>query len=186
MPAADRSGPGETLVRPAVPDDAGAVAGIYATYVEGGYATFEEQAPTADEVAARMTGAPRLPWLVATRDDAVVGFAYAASHRPRAAYRWTVETSVYLRSDETGRGTGRALYDVLLAAVRDLGHVTALAAIAQPNPASVRLHESLGFTCVGLVPGTGFKHGRWRDLGWWALPLQPVRPTPPAEPRPWG
>lgn len=169
-------------MRPASADDAPAVAAIYAGYVEGGHSTFEEVPPGAEEMAARMAGAPRLPWLVATRDDVVVGFAHAASHRPRAAYRWTVETSVYLGADEVGRGTGRALYDVLLRRLRDLGYVTVLAAIAQPNAASERLHESLGFTCVGMVPDIGFKLGQWRALGWWALPLHARPPAPPAQP----
>ncbi|MBC7640008.1 MAG: N-acetyltransferase [Rhodoferax sp.] len=172
-------------VRPAGRADAEAVADVYAHYVRHSWATFEEQPPTAAEMARRIDSEPRLPWLVAERDGAVVGFAYAGVHRPRAAYRWTVETSVYLREDERGRGTGRTLYLPLLQHLRVLGYVVAMACIAAPNPASVALHESLGFTDVGLVPRVGHKLGAWRDLGWWSLALAEQHERQPPEPLPW-
>src|SRR3712207_6199773 len=92
-----------------------------------------------------MLGEPRLPWFVACRDGRVVGYAYAGAHRARAAYRWSVDCSVYLADGERGAGTGRALYERLLPAVRDLGYVTAFAGIALPNAAdrkSTRLNSS--------------------------------------------
>lgn len=171
-------------VRAALAADGEAVAAVYAHWVRHSWATFEEQPPSGAELAARIGSQPRLPWLVAERDGAVVGFAYAGVHRPRAAYRWTVETSVYLRQDERGRGTGRALYLPLLQHLRDLGYAVAMACIAAPNPASVALHRSLGFADVGVVPCVGYKLGAWRDLGWWSLPLTAQDGGQPAEPLP--
>ncbi len=161
---------------------------MYGHYVRTSWATFEEQPPTPAEIARRIDSEPRLPWLVAEGEGegTVVGFAYAGVHRPRAAYRWTVETSVYLREDERGRGAGRALYLQLLQHLRDLGYVVTMACIAAPNPASVALHESLGFADVGLVPRVGHKLGAWRDLGWWSLALAEQHDQQPPEPLPWA
>jgi L-amino acid N-acyltransferase YncA len=176
---------GETVVvRPATRADSAAIAEIYRPYVEDGVVSFEEVAPTANEFERRMAAEPRLPWLVALRGDRVVGYAYACVHHPRAAYRWGVDVSVYLDATEVGRGIGRVLYDRLLAAVRDLGYVTAYAGIALPNPASVGLHESFGFTLVGVYRDVGYKRGRWHDVGWWQLALVDP-PLGPPKPRPW-
>lgn len=172
-------------VRPALPGDAAAVAALYAPYVTDGVASFEQTPPDAAEVLVRMTARPRLPWLLAERSGAPVGFAYASPHRARAAYRWACDVSVYLAAEERGRGTGRALYDVLLPLLRELGLVTAHAGITLPNDASVRLHERLGFAPVGVYRDVGFKHGSWHDTGWWRLAL--VSPPPsPGEPQEWG
>ena len=172
------------LVRPARPDDAPALAAVYAPYVMDGVASFELEPSSADDVRARLMARPRLPWLVAERDGDVVGFAYASPHNPRAAYRWSVNTSVYLVAGERGRGTGRALYEALLPVLRDLGLVTAHAGITLPNDASAGLHEALGFTVVGVYPDVGFKHGRWHGVGWWRLALAPP-PADPPEPQDW-
>ena len=172
-------------VRPATSADAGAIAAIYAQHVEGGYATFEVEAPDAAEYAQRMAARPRLPWLVAEEDGSVLGFAYAARHRARAAYRWSADVTVYLHSDVRRRGIGRALYEQLLPAVASLGYVSAFAGIALPNEASVGLHEALGFAPVGVYRDVGFKLGRWRDVGWWQLRLCDPPPEDPAEPREW-
>ncbi|MEU2347555.1 arsinothricin resistance N-acetyltransferase ArsN1 family B [Modestobacter sp. NPDC049651] len=173
------------VVRPADVPDAAAVAAVYAPYVTGTAASFESEAPDAAELARRMLRGPRLPWLVAERDGEVVGYAYAGPHGTRPGYRWTVDCSVYLVAGEQGRGTGRALYRRLLPEVRRLGYVTAYAGIALPNPGSVGLHESLGFTAVGVYRQAGFKLGRWLDVGWWQLPLA-TPPEQPAEPRAWA
>lgn len=170
-------------VRPATPADAAAIAAIYGAHVSDGYASFETEAPSVAEIARRMAAAPRLPWLVAEQDAAVIGFAYAARHRERAAYRWSADVSVYLAAPATGRGVGRALYDALLPEVAALGYVSVFAGIALPNAASVRLHESVGFTPVGVYRDVGFKHGQWRDVGWWQRRLVDPPPGEPAEPR---
>ena len=172
-------------VRSADIGDAAAIAGVYAPYVEGSVSSFEETAPDAAPMAGRMLEPPRLPWLVAVRDGEVLGYAYASRHRARRAYRWSVEVSVYLRAAERGQGTGRALYADLLAAVRSLGYVSAYAGITLPNDSSVGLHESMGFTPIGVFHGVGFKHGQWHDVGWWELPLG-ESPVTPDEPRAWS
>jgi phosphinothricin acetyltransferase len=172
-------------IRAAAAQDAAAVAAIYAPYVGDGYASFEAEAPDAGEFQRRMLSKPRLPWLVADEGATVVGFAYAARHRERAAYRWSADVSVYLAPDATGRGVGRALYERLLPVVASLGYVSAFAGIALPNPASVALHESFGFAQVGVYRNVGFKHGEWRDVGWWQSRLVSELPVDPAEPREW-
>src|SRR5215212_7028069 len=159
------------LVRAADPDrDAAACAAIYAPHVDPGWASFEEEPPDAAELARRIRAMPA--WLVACDGDgAVVGYAYASTHRDRPAYRWAVEVSAYVESGATRRGVGRALYDALLPLLAERGYRVALAGITLPNPASVALHERCGFAPVGVYRGIGFKSGAWRDVGWWQRAL---------------
>jgi len=171
-------------IRPAGPADAAAIAAVYAPYVTDGVASFEAVAPDADEMLRRVLAQPRLPWLVALRDDVLVGYAYAGQHKTRAAYRWAVDVSVYVAASEQRQGTGRALYGELLPQLASLGYVTAFAGITLPNPGSVGLHESLGFTPVGVYEGVGFKQGQWHDVGWWQRRLRNAS-LDPAEPVPW-
>jgi phosphinothricin acetyltransferase len=121
----------------------------------------------------------RHPWLVAD-DDGVLGYAYATQHRSRAAYDWSVDVSVYLAPPARGRGLGRALYTALLDLLAVQGHANAFAGIALPNPASVALHETLGFTPVGVYRAVGWKLGSWHDVGWWQRRLS----SSDAPPRP--
>ena len=146
--------------------------------------SFEQDPPEERDIGQRMLAAPRLPWFVALRDGAVVGYAYAARHRDRPAYRWSVDVTVYLAPGERGRGTGRALYEALLAEVTGLGYVSAFAGITLPNEASIALHEAMGFVPVGVFARTGFKQGRWHDVGWWQRTLN-ESPVPPTDPLPW-
>ena len=171
-------------IRPAGDADAAAIAAVYAPYVTGSVISFEAEPPDAQEMQRRMTARPRLPWLVAVDGDDVLGFAYASAHRAREAYRWAADASVYLEAGRRGRGIGRALYDVLVPLVRDLGYVTLHAGIALPNDASRRLHEAMGFELVGVYRSVGFKAGAWHDVGWWQLPLRDP-PGEPDEPREW-
>ena len=174
------------MVRAAVPADAPAVAAIYAPVVTDTAISFEEQPPTPDEIGRRMLARPRLPWLVADDGGRVAGYAYASAHRARPAYRWSADCSVYLDPAYQGQGLGRRLYQRLITEVRDLGYRTLFAGIALPNPASVGLHEALGFTPAGVFRGVGYKLGAWRDVGWWQLPLDGTGSgADPAEPRAW-
>jgi phosphinothricin acetyltransferase len=121
----------------------------------------------------------QLPWLVATDDDGTVaGLAYAGPWNPRPAYRWTVETTVYVAADRRGRGIGDALYGSLLDRLRRQGLHSALAVVALPNPASVRLHERHGYVVAGLLREAGFKLGEWRDVGLWQCLLTEDRSAP--------
>jgi len=172
-------------VRTAGPADAAGIAAVYAPYVTDSVASFEAVPPDAAEMQRRMLAEPRLPWLVASRGGDVVGYCYASSHRARAAYRWSVDCSVYLAASEHRRGTGRALYEELFPLLRELGHVSVFAGVTLPNPASVGLHEALGFTPVGVERAVGWKDGRWHDVGWWQRTLQDP-PEAPAEPRLWS
>jgi L-amino acid N-acyltransferase YncA len=171
------------VIRPADPArDAAACAAIYAAYLKEGWASFEEEAPDADEISRRIASSHL--WLVSEQAGEVTGFAYATQHRPRAAYRWTVETTIYLERCFHGRGIGRALYEALLSRLAERGFRNALAVIALPNPASVALHESLGFELIGIFARVGFKAGAWRDVGWWqrALGSGEGDDLPPCEP----
>ena len=166
-------------VRPALEQDAAAVAGIYAPYVEHTAISFEERVPTPDEMAARIEKCcSRWQWLVAEIDDAVVGYAYGSQHRERAAYRWSVEVSAYVGRDHHRKGIGRALYDALFAELADKGFCNAFAGITLPNDPSVKLHTSMGFEPIGTFRSIGWKFGRWHDVAWFQRPL---RNGPPVE-----
>ena len=168
----------------ATPADAAAVAAIYAPYVTGSTASFEAVAPSAEEIGRRMVEAPRLPWLIATREERPVGYCYASRHRSRPAYQWSVECSVYLDDGERGRGTARALYGRLLPELARLGYISAFAGITLPNRPSVAFHEAMGFALVGVFAHAGFKRGAWRDVGWWQRTLREP-PAQPDAPRAW-
>lgn len=113
------------------------------------------------------------PWLVAVDDlGAVIGFAKASPWRPRAAYAWSVEVTVYVRPGSRRRGVGRALYTRLFEILRAQGYHTAVAGITQPNEASVRLHESFGMRQVGMLNEIGWKFGAWHGVGYWSMLLQ--------------
>jgi phosphinothricin acetyltransferase len=171
-------------IRAATSEDAAAIAGIYAHYVTASAVSFETEAPGPDEIAARMdSGANLYPWLAAEEDGAVSGYAYGAAFRTRHAYRFTVETTVYLSAAAQGRGVGRMLYAPLLELLERQGFTQAIAAIALPNAASVALHERLGFRHAGTYGQVGFKLGRWWDVGLWQRALaassdEPEEPLP--------
>jgi len=167
------------LVRPATPEDAPACAAIYAPYVTDTAVSFETEAPDAEEMGRRMAAAHA--WLVLEDEGEIVGYAYAGTFHPRAAYRWACETSVYLRSGFERRGGGRALYAVLLPQLKERGFTSAIAGMTLPNPGSEGLHRALGFQPVGTYRKIGFKHGAWHDVAWSQLILADSNGTP-AEP----
>jgi phosphinothricin acetyltransferase len=175
-------------IRPGDPDrDAARAAEIYRPAVVGSAISFEEVAPRADEMAARMrTVLARTPWLVVLADDdRVIGYAYASEHRSRVGYRWSVDISVYVDLAWHGRGIGRSLYAELLPILRRQRFVNAYAGIGLPNPASVALHESIGMTRIGIYERVGWKLGRWVDVAWYGLRLtEPPTDSPPPEPIP--
>jgi phosphinothricin acetyltransferase len=168
-------------VRIADPErDAPAVTAMYRPFVAGSIATFEEVAPSADEMARRMRATLEwTPWLVAEESGRLVGYAYAARHRERPGYRWSVDISVYVAEGFGGRGIGRSLYDELLAILRRQGFVNVYAGIALPNPASVALHEAIGMRRIGVYERVGFKFGAWPDVAWYGLRLAEPVGTPP-------
>jgi len=160
-------------IRPATAGDAAAIARIYAPYVRETTITFEEEPVTPAAMAQRMADAAGagLPWLVATRAETVVGYAYAARWKGRCAYRYSVESTIYLDLGARRGGIGTVLYAALLERLRSRGYHAVIGGIALPNDASVRLHEKLGFRKVAHFPEVGFKLGRWVDVGYWQIIL---------------
>ncbi len=171
-------------IRDADPErDASDCAAIYAPSVEAGATSFEERAPSREEMAARIERVSAThQWLVAEVGSEVIGYAYACAHRERPAYRWATDVSVYVAEARRRHGVGRALYEGLLERLRHQRFRVACAGITLPNDASVQLHESLGFRAVGVYRGIGWKAGAWRDVGWWQLELLPGGSEPPLEP----
>lgn len=174
---------GGARIRPATPADAPAVAAIYAPLVLDTPISFELDPPSEAEMGRRIEASGgRLPWLVCEAEEGVRGYAYASAYRARAAYRWSVEVSVYVGAARRARGVGSALYAALLSILELQGFHRAYAGITLPNPASVALHERMGFVRLGVYREVGFKQGVWHDVGWWERPLAAAGPSP-REPR---
>jgi len=169
-------------VRPAVRTDIPAVARIYAHAVEHGTATFELAAPDEAEMARRFNEltAQGFPYLVAVVDETVVGYAYAGPYRARPAYRFTVESSVYVAHDSYRRGVGKALLEALIEASTEKGFRLMVAVIGDSNQAaSIRLHEATGFKHAGVFESIGYKFDRWLDTVLMQRALGPGASKPP-------
>ena len=166
------------MIREATSSDAEAIAAIYAPIVTDTIISFEEEPPSADEIARRIAASHL--WLVAEEKGEMLGYAYAARFHPRAAYRWSVEASIYLSAASRGRGIGKALVAELLERLTDMGFVNVFGGTALPNPASERLLDSFGFEKVAHWRHAGFKFDAWHDVSWRQLTLQEP-PVPPPE-----
>lgn len=151
-------------IRDATPEDAPACAAIYAPYVTDTVISFEDEPPSATEMARRIADAHA--WLVLEDDGHVAGFAYAHRFAERAAYQWSCETSIYLERGRRRTGAGRALYETLFERLREHGLCRAFAGMTLPNDASAGLHRALGFEPAGVYRRVGWKHGAWRDVAW--------------------
>jgi phosphinothricin acetyltransferase len=162
-----------TAIRAATPADAERICTIYNHYIATTTISFEEEPVSAADIAQRIAdvGAANLPWLVMLDGDQLIGYAYATKWRVRAAYRFAVESSVYFDPEYAGQGRGRELYETLLAELRQRDLHLVIGGIAQPNEASVRLHERLGFQKVAHFSEVGLKFGQWIDVGYWQLKL---------------
>ncbi len=153
-------------IRPATADDAKSIAEIYQYYVRTTTSNFEFDPPSAEEIATRMEDVRKtnLPYLVAEIEDRVVAYAYATQFRPRPAYRFTVENTLYVDKNSVGRGIGRQLLVALISACREAGAKQMIAGLGGENPASEALHLSLGFERIGVLRNVGFKFERWLNL----------------------
>lgn len=162
------------VIRSATSADAWAIAGIYNYYIRHTVVTFEEQPLSTRAVEERISTvrAAGLPWLVVEHRDELMGYAYAGRFKERSAYRFCVETAVYLTHGKEGQGMGTRLYQELLETLGQQGIRSAVGLIALPNAASVTLHEKLGFRHTGTLQSVGFKHDRWVDVGYWQKLLQ--------------
>ena len=151
--------------------DAASLARIYNHYIASTYITFETDPLSAKDMADRVseTQNASLPWLVAEESGEIAGYAYASKWKGRCAYRFSVETTVYLDSSRTGRGIGFQLYTELIAAIRTLSMHAVIGGIALPNEQSIALHERLGFKKVAHFEQVGYKQDRWVDVGYWQL-----------------
>lgn len=160
------------MIRSCAPRDAPAICDIYNAYVRDTVITFEETPVSTAEMTQRIADVTAsFPWLVAEEKGAITGYAYATPWKARSAYRFSVETTVYVAPAYMRRGLGAALYRELIAALRKLDVHCAVGGIALPNPASVALHEKLGFTKIGQFVEIGRKFDRWVDVGYWELIL---------------
>jgi L-amino acid N-acyltransferase YncA len=165
-------------IRDARADDAAALLAIYQPFVTDTAVSFETEPPSVEEFAQRvLTAQSRWAWLVAEQAGRIAGYAYASSFRPRAAYRWSCEVSAYLAPEFRGRGLARALYERLIDVLVARGYCTAYAGIALPNEASVRFHQAMGFTAVGVFRRAGRKFNAWHDVSWWQRPLRDEPPV---------
>lgn len=176
-----------SIIRPAHAGDVPAMLAIYGPLVRDTTISFEYEPPTLAEMEHRLHAVQRhYPWLVCERAGEIAGYAYASSFRSRPAYQWTAEVTVYVHPDHQRGGVAQTLYRALFERLRVQGHRTAVAVITLPNAGSVALHEGLGFEPVGVFRRAGFKHGQWRDTGWWQLDLggdsAPAPPHPPDVP----
>ena len=170
-------------IRAATEDDAQGMLEIYSPVVRETAISFEARPPNTEEFCGRIRASleQRL-WLVCESNGLIGGYAYATQFNPREAYVWSVEVSVYVHPAQHRQGIGRALYTSLFRCLALQGYCTAVARITLPNPASVALHESMGFQAVGVNRGIGYKHGQWHDVGIWQMEIQP-RPPGPKAPR---
>ena len=170
-------------VRPATPDDLPAIQAIYAHHVAHGLASFEEEAPSVQEMRRRYdeVTAKGLPYLAAEAGGALAGYGYCTLYRARSAYRYALEDSVYVRKDAAGRGIGKAILGEMVRRCEALGYRQIIAVIGDSaNAASIGVHASQGFLRVGTLRSTGFKLGRWVDSVLMQRPLGPGDGTPPS------
>ena len=171
-------------IRIARKDDSPAIAEIYAPIVTQTHISFELEPPSADEMWGRMAKALESHvGLVAEEAGNVMGYAYASKYREKPAYKWSTETTIYVRDSARGKGVGSGLYKTLLRILAAQNYRQAFGGIALPNAGSIALHEAVGFKRVGINPEAGYKHGRWHDLGWWSFQLNtgddaPASPLP--------
>ena len=160
------------MIRNATIDDVAAICNIYNHYVLNTTVTFEEEAVSPIQMVKRIGDVQsKYPWLVYESEGSIIGYAYANAWKPRAAYRHTVEVSVYLDPAHTGKGLGKEIYAALIKRLEPLNIHTAIGGVALPNEASVRLHEALGFREMGYFKEVGFKFGKWVDVAYWDLLL---------------
>jgi phosphinothricin acetyltransferase len=170
------------IIRLATPDDADPIQAIYAPIVRDTVISFEVEPPSVGQMRQRVVETlAHYPWLVCDDRGQVLGYAYGSKHRERAAYQWSADVSVYVHAAARRRGVGRALYTSLFQILALQGFYNAYAGVTLPNPASVGLHEAVGFTPVGVYRTVGFKLGGWHDVGWWQRPLREpaANPEPP-------
>ncbi|MEI1377849.1 GNAT family N-acetyltransferase [Nostoc sp. UHCC 0926] len=169
----------KAVIRLANESDALKMLAIYAPVVRETSISFEIEPPSETEFQGRIKDyQQQMPWLVCQINDELLGYAYATPYRTRAAYQWSVESSVYVNVEYRRKGVAKALYSSLFQLLQLQGFYNVFAAIALPNPASVAVHEAVGFSPVGVFCRVGYKFSEWHDVAWWQLSLQQEQPLP--------
>ncbi len=172
------------MIRQVAMEDATQICEIYNYYIENTIVSFEESPLTPQEMASRIQEIiPSLPWIIHEVDNQIAGYAYASKWKGRCAYRYSVESTVYLSPDATGKGIGSMLYQALLDQLKEQRFHTVIGGISLPNEASIKLHEKFGFQKVAHFSEVGFKFDKWVDVGYWELKLDTK--SPPSIPLRW-
>ncbi len=162
-------------IRPVAPRDYPAITDILNHEIANGVAHFATEPLTPDQTREHFSSVQaRYPAYAAELQGNTIGFCKSAPWKPRGAYAWAVEISVYVHPDHHAKGVGRALYDALVPDLRACGFRTMIAGATMPNPASERLHRAIGMTESARFPASGFKHGRWHTVVYWTMDLNPV------------
>lgn len=175
-------------IRAATPDDAAAIANIYAPFVATNAVSFETEAPSTREMKTRITNTiGHYPWLVATAEDGktILGYSYAKQFKPGDAYRFAVETAVYGAGELAGKGIKRQLLGMLIATLTEQNFTQAIVTLTTPNDQLIQLYESMGFRRAGAYREIARKGGQWLDVGLWQRELADAGATPD-EPRPFS
>ena len=160
------------MIRHVTTNDAVKICAIYNHYIVNTTVTFEEEAVTENEMKSRIEGVTeKFPWLVYEEENNIEGYAYATEWRPRTAYRYSAEITVYLKPQATNKGIGTALYKNLIQEMKALQVHSLIGGIALPNNSSIALHEKLNFKIVAHFSEVGFKLNKWVDVGYWQLQL---------------
>ena len=156
------------MIRKVKPTDAQEICEIYNYYILNSVITFEESEVDPEEMRKRITEVTKkYPWIVNEEEGKINGYAYAGRWKERSAYRYSVENTVYVHKDHSGKGIGRELLLRLISDLKDTGIHSVIAGIALPNDASIALHEKTGFIKCGILKEVGYKMGRWVDVGYW-------------------
>ena len=170
-----------TALRLATPADASGILAIYAPYIANTSFTFETEVPSVVEFAERInTYLINWPWLVCEVDGKIAGYAYATKHRERAAYQWSIESSIYIHDDYQKAGIGKALYHMLFDILKKQGFRNVYAVINLPNEKSVIFHENIGFIYFATYEQVGYKLGKWKNVGWWRFVINEFGDEPMA------
>lgn len=167
------------IIRNVNKTDSEACLDIYRWYVEHTAFSFEETAPDQAQFSRRIEAITETyPWLVYELNGKVLGYAYASSFRPRPAYRWSAEVTIYLTAKAQGQGIACQLYEELMQKLARLGYYNAIAVITEPNPPSEAFHRKIGFRRIGVFESIGYKLGAWHNVSWWQKSLQPPQAIP--------
>lgn len=164
----------QPILRVATEADAAAMLALYAPYVTDSTVSSEYQPPSLEEFCRRIrTYGERLPWLVCECGGQVLGYGYASPHRARAAYQWSVETSIYVAQEHQRGGIAGAIYEALFDILAMQGYYNIFVGITSPNERSIKFHTAMGFVISGAYQDSMFKFGQWRDVLWMAKTLRP-------------